>query len=633
VTRCYAWPLSVVDEAPLQLHVSTEHDRFAIRLFRCAATIEPADGPLVVFDGHDVPLGRPDEGWGWPRYTVQLAPALEDGIYVAVPVQAPADGDTEVIEATPSVLTRRDACLFVLRRNRPARGAILYKLPTATYGAYNQLGGFSLYAGAHWIRDWTGQGYVVSMQRPGNGGIGGRVMEGDAPDPYARSSRRQVFAHWDAPFVAWLESAGYQASYCTDFDLHEDDSLLEGCSLLLSAGHDEYWSPTMRQRVLEFVDRGGNVAFFGGDTACFEIDIAAAGDRLTCPKMAGGSPDRGELLIGALWHVNDPGDWLTLASGAWGGGWWDGRRAVEAYQPVVATHWAFDSVEFPPEGISGGTATPVIGYETDGVPLERGSGPPRMRAPGKGGGGGRVLLAVAKLSEGWVAGPDQPNAAMMIRTARSGGLVFSTGTTDWPLAIASDEGVRRITGNVVDHLAHPSLVLHGPTYLDGEYLGEGDAVGVGQVVSWYLDGAQSAALGLGPAQWTVDGGERVGDGPVLSVRAAGERAGWLTVTVSATDSAGIEHFGSRTVSVLDRETYLRRRIVAALHAMANPDEQGGNLVDQKASEAELASRVIPVRLRWVKRHAAVLDELMTELETMWERNGRMADASLRKDEM
>jgi hypothetical protein len=67
--------------------------------------------------------------------------------------------------------------------------------------------------------------------------------------------------------------------------------------------------------------------------------------------------------------------------------------------------------------------------------------------------------------------------------------------------------------------------------------------------------------------------------------------------------------------------------------MANPDEQGGNLVDQKASEAELASRVIPVRLRWVKRHAAVLDELMTELETMWERNGRMADASLRKDEM
>ncbi len=67
-------------------------------------------------------------------------------------------------------------------------------------------------------------------------------MEGDAPDVYARDSRRQVFAHWDAPFVAWLEQRGYEVSYCTDFDLHYDETLLADDALVLSAGHDEYWS-------------------------------------------------------------------------------------------------------------------------------------------------------------------------------------------------------------------------------------------------------------------------------------------------------------------------------------------------------------------------------------------------------
>ena len=122
----------------------------------------------------------------------------------------------------------------------------------------------------------------------------------------------------------------------------------------------------MRRHVLEFVDRGGNICFFAGDVACFVVEIAERGDRLFCRKMGGGSPEGdGSQWIGALWHADDPEDWLTLSSGAYGGGWWDGRRAIDGYHAVVADHWAFDAVEFPPGGITGGEATPVIGYETD----------------------------------------------------------------------------------------------------------------------------------------------------------------------------------------------------------------------------------------------------------------------------
>jgi hypothetical protein len=635
VTRSYAWPVTIGAGQDLHLHVSTQHARFGVRLFRAGAAIEEVAAPELRFDGQDLPLGRPDEAWGWAQYRIPLADGLADGIYLAVPVPAGPGGDLDPVPAGPDVAVRPDASLFIVRR-APASGGrkILYKLPTATYTAYNQLGGASLYAGVRWARDWWGQGYVASLQRPGNGGVGGMVMAGDAPDAYDRGSRRQTFAHWDLPFVAWLESRGTEVAYCTDYDLHYDASLLAGDALLLSAGHDEYWSATMRRRVLEFVDRGGNVCFFAGDVACFEVEFSAAGDRLFCPKITGNAPEAGGSgRPGALWHVNDPEDWLTMASGAWGGGWWDGRRELDAYQPLVPTHWAFDGVDIPPEGISGGAATPVIGYETDGVRLERASDPPRLSEHLRGGGGGRVLLAIARLSAGWVAGQEQANAAIMIRTAPSGGMVFSVGTTDWPIALAAGGPVAQITANVVDRLARRALIIRGPVCPPGEYIGDGELIGADQPVTWYVDGGQAAGLGLAGVTWAVAGGEL--DGPGTGPRAVTTSADgdqWLTITATATGPAGDRYFGSRTVRVAGTDEYLRRRIVRALDALAHPDEQGGALVDQKASEGELAQRVIPVRLGWVQEYAQTLAGLVAELEARWAAEGRMADGALRPDE-
>jgi hypothetical protein len=617
MTRCYAWPITVRAGEDLKLHVSTEHPRFSVRLFRFGAIVEEVPGQDAVYDGYDLPIGRPDEAWGWPLQRIGLGEDLRDGIYLAVTVP-----ENAAVAAGPELATRSDACLFILRRRE---SDVLVKLPTATYAAYNQIGGASTYAGAFWSRDWAAQGYVASLQRPGNGGVGGRVMEGDAPDPYARASRRQVFAHWDAPFVAWLESHGYQVGYCTDFDLHYDDSLLDSAGLLLSAGHDEYWSERMRRKVLEFVDRGGSMCFFAGDVACFRIDFSAAGDRLFCPKMAGESPEVASRLTGALWHVHDPQNWLTMNTGAYGGGWWDGRRSIDAYQPIVRDHWIFDGVDIPPEGISGGDF-PVIGYETDGVRLERASDPPRLSEHRKGGSGGRTLLAVGKLSAGWVAGYDQANAAIVIRTAQSGGMVFSVGTTDWPLAL-TDAAVSQITANVIDRLSLRPLVIRGPVCAEAEYIGEGEMVGSGQQVSWYIDGGQLA--GLGEPTWAVAGGH-VSPGSsaahITTVSSDGDE--FLTVTATATDAEGHGYFGSRTVRVAGTEEYLRRRIIRALDALAFPDEQGGALVDQGASEAELASRVIPVRLGWLKQYTDIVTGLVAELEARWAEQGRMADGSL-----
>ena len=103
-------------------------------------------------------------------------------------------------------------------------------------------------------------------------------------------------------------------------------------------------------------------------------------------------------------------------------------------------------------------------------------------------------------------------------------------------------------------------------------------------------------------------------------------------TATARDKDGHSYFGSRTVRVLDSEEFIRRRLVRTLNSIAFPDEQGGALVDQHATEGELAERVIPIRIAWINDHLTALHDLLDDLTAQWTANGRMADATLRENE-
>src|SRR5207249_1659914 len=136
-------------------------------------------------------------------------------------------------------------------------------------------------------------GYRVTTHRPG-GGTGGGILT-EPPDYYdPSSSPRQTFTHWDPPFIAWVESHGYRVDYCTDLDLHEDPSLLAPYRLLLSVGHDEYWSDAMRAHAEQFVANGGNLAFFSGNICWWRIHYTDNDTAFTCDKPAGADQ---------WWHV------------------------------------------------------------------------------------------------------------------------------------------------------------------------------------------------------------------------------------------------------------------------------------------------------------------------------------------
>ena len=151
-------------------------------------------------------------------------------------------------------------------------------------------------------------------------------------------------------------------------------------------------------------------------------------------------------------------------------------------------------------------------------------------------------------------------------------------------------------------------------------------------MTWYVDGDQVAGQDLTAIEWQVRGGQPArAEGRQLVTRSA-EDERWLTLTVTARDRHGRAYFGSRTVRVLPADEYLQRRVIRTLNAIAFPDEQGGALVGQHATEGELAERVIPVRLRWISEHTEELLRLLADLDARWSASGRMADASLRPDE-
>ena len=264
----------------LRLHISTDnsHKSFRVDFYRQGVELVKM-GSFDAQTGHDFAPLRHYEGWGWPGYDFQIPDAWPSGAYIANLVETNEQGEAISSSEEVSADGRSARVLFVLKSNSPGQGSpILYKLSLTTYHAYNYSGGGNLYVG-EWFKDPLTKKRVnkVSIHRPG-GGTGGALPYLDASnnlsgsvDFYDAGSPRHTFAHWDVPFITWLEKNHYRVDYGTDLDLHEEPDLLAPYSLLLSVGHDEYWSDQMRAHVEAFIRQGGNVAFFSGNTCWWHI--------------------------------------------------------------------------------------------------------------------------------------------------------------------------------------------------------------------------------------------------------------------------------------------------------------------------------------------------------------------------
>lgn len=437
---------SVAAGGRLLLRVATRAPRFRVAFHRWGDGFV-AMGVSRELPGKDAAAGRPDVDWGWPEYTFSIPRGWPSGVYVAH-LEVPGGPPLGVAMSTA-------AALFVVRGE--GKRPLLYKLPLATYHAYNVTGGGCFYFRPPWSE--APPGGRVTFRRPG-GGIGGETH--GALDAHDTTSPRQTFAHWDARFVRWLVRSGYDPEFCTDLDVHEGLVPGAGHRLMVSAGHDEYWSEAARDRVERYAAGGGNVAFFGGNTCWWRIHVVDDGAAMVCHQ---GGPR------GALDHwwpetgARRPEDALTGVSYRHGGGWWEGPRRARGYVVQDGEHWVFANTGLRTGSVFGeGTSPPLPGYECDGAPLARLDEATGLAAlsPDAGRCGtppGFRLLAVAALDGRWDELPAREGHAAgegihaaVMGCHRPGGTVFTAGTTDWAHALDQDPRVAAITRNVLDRL-------------------------------------------------------------------------------------------------------------------------------------------------------------------------------------
>ena len=85
--------------------------------------------------------------------------------------------------------------------------------------------------------------------------------------------------------LAWAERNGYVLDYAVTTDLEFHPELLQHYKLVLSVGHDEYWSAGMQDNLESFIANGRNAAFFSANSVRWQVRCEEEGRALTCWKQ------------------------------------------------------------------------------------------------------------------------------------------------------------------------------------------------------------------------------------------------------------------------------------------------------------------------------------------------------------
>ncbi len=359
----YASQVSASPGDVVSLHVQTSPAaRYRIDLYRLgwyggAGGRRVACLPSCQADEQGVPQGvppfDPQTGYvnaGWPiTDTFRLPGDLVSGYYIALLVltSGSSAGQTAKIP-------------LIVREPDFHRSAILVQAPVNTWQAYNDWGGRSLYS------SFNGAGSNhVSFDRP--------YVHGD-----------QDLFEWEYQLVRFLEREGYDVSYTSSVDVDRVPTQVQNHRLVMVAGHDEYWTKSIRDAFERGRDVGTNLAFMGGNIGYWQIryednsrTVVEYRDEKTDPEpdpalkttlFTSLVPARPACtLLGVQWeHGIGPVSSLPVDDGALGDAWFrkTGFTPGSALGALVGGEW--DSLvpgcAVPPQTVFfhyGGTPAPL----------------------------------------------------------------------------------------------------------------------------------------------------------------------------------------------------------------------------------------------------------------------------------
>lgn len=486
------------------LCVSTAADRFDVAIERWGATrdvVWRAEG----LPGVDQPT-PPDAdaaGCGWAAgVEVPIGNDWRSGFYL---VTLHAHG------AAPDRATGYTG--FVVRAGADRRQALLV-LATNTWNAYNDWGGKSLYTGGHEVsfqRPW-GRGMLVRPETERDDRKAWPRRFREEPDVDGDIYQRYRFEHgypgymgsagwftYDRRFAEWAERAGFELDYATSSDLESVPGITDGYSLVIGAGHDEYWSASGRDTIEQFVAGGGNYASFSGNTMFWQVRLARDGTSMVCHKyrahvddpvvtehpeaMTGmwcdpivGRPERRFLGAASMYGLYSrfgratprgvPGfvvyrddHWLLAGTGLRYGDVLGADDGVVGYENV-GTRVGLDDLNLPVAVTDPNLAGDTLPDDVEVVAmtpasnLAMGEYPASIAALDDQ--GDLEFVADRVYGGGPTAAAKARHGNAVILTCRpsggKGGTVVTVGSTDWVFGLASDPQVARVTSNAMQAL-------------------------------------------------------------------------------------------------------------------------------------------------------------------------------------
>jgi hypothetical protein len=478
----------------VQIHFSTDSPSIDLTVSCDGARLETVFNARGIPGSiHPIPTDVVETGCAWPSgFSFEVDANWKSGFYRVV------------LQAHYGELTES---FFVLRAATP-KSRILWVVETNTWNAYNFFGGASTYTADG--GSYSGGATKVSFLRPLPKGF--ISLPSDAPRmatvgvvdrslPYAAWAAGHgvtvwtgaaSWAQWGCKFSRWLEAEGIAVDFAVNSDLQEFPGLLRNYKLMLSVGHDEYWSWAMRDAVEGFIAAGGNVAFLSGNTSYWQVRLEKDLQQMVAFKggvandpVIGSALERENTGIWSNRLTRRPENQMTGVSFTRGG-----YARVAGVTPASAggytiyrdKHWALKG-----SGLSYGdqlaAESSLIGYECDGceLTLERGLPVPTGT---DGTPSNFEIIAIAPValfsrenSPEWLYPEGVPtdlevvaeqvfgnvdadslatfahgHAVMGCYVAPSGATVFTSGTTEWACCLG-DPQVSQITRNIIERLS------------------------------------------------------------------------------------------------------------------------------------------------------------------------------------
>ncbi len=437
----------------IAFHISTDVPTYTLKIWREGATRQ------LMKSVHNIPGsehgcedGYSPPGCNWPAaYTLTIPSNWTSGPYT---VEIPTFG-----KGTQKTI------FWVREDHLGSTSKVIFLSAVNTYQAYTFFGGKSVYD----FNSTDGPANKVSFNRPyRNSGLGDFKLE--------------------RPLIVWAENNSYTMEYAAESDLEVDGDLLDNYEVVIIAGHSEYWSWNMRQRLKAFINDGGRLINLSGNTMWWQVRFEDDGRTLVSYKEDADTQD--PLFDSAEEATGNPWDYpifdmeTSITGAHWKfGGYFDSvndntfRHAdgYGGYFVQKADHWIFANTGLENGDMFGRTGTKSLlgkDAENDGTTFNCETDGATIRGPigNTGTPHNYTILGYAPTSLDYSITDHLGFAVMGIYTNENGGAVFSANTTGWPLALSHNAKVSQVTKNVFDTFIAKSFPQEPVSSSDTDYL-------------------------------------------------------------------------------------------------------------------------------------------------------------------